>query len=568
MGIGGVIAMDGVTLDDKLYVRTDSLIHKAGKLDSGDIEIAVEQDFSEIFEEEPDLVTGNQYEKIEDIYDGIISSNDNNINALYPTVNLNDKTEAEAKENLLYLLNDIFMANPYGYVSRSSHETFGLFNESILSDKFKPNEGNWLIYGRLNVGGSDYDNDYNNHFRANYYGFDTEKVVINSESRNYGGYGKAEYGLTDKTSAGIMVGGANSKTDISNGSKLDGDSLYLGGYGKTEINNFRLVGGLGYQYGNFDTTRIAKNDYQSFKHEEEMRTDSFGVYGGVTYEYSIDEKWSVEPNARLSYTNVRQSSVNEGDTILGINVDSENKGYLDGEVGVDIVRAIQYENSTGKLRLGVAYEHSFDGADKSYLTGRFQGGSDFDILIPEKTRSMTRVKASYDVEYDSGVVFDIGGGYTFGKDASDYYVGVGVGYKFNNLKDFMPQKNTVIEEPVEVMEIIEDGDVIATRILGGFALNSAVLTDEIKVELDKLVEKLKTSDTEEIKIIGYTDSTGPARFNEVLSLERAKSAKRYLEARLELIEEIQTEGRGPADPIESNATPEGRRQNRRIRVEY
>ncbi len=181
---------------------------------------------------------------------------------------------------------------------------------------------------------------------------------------------------------------------------------------------------------------------------------------------------------------------------------------------------------------------------------------------------MTRVKASYDVEYDSGVVFDIGGGYTFGKDASDYYVGVGIGYKFNNLKDFMPQKNTVIEEPVEVMEIIEDGDVIATRILGGFALNSAVLTDEIKVELDKLVEKLKTSDTKEIKIIGHTDSTGPARFNEVLSLERAKSAKRYLEARLELIEEIQTEGRGSADPIESNDTPEGRRLNRRVRVEY
>ncbi len=576
VGIGGVIAMDGVTLDDKLYVRTDSLIHKAEKLDNGDIEIGVEQDFALIF---PD----RSYEKIDGIYESLVSSGnknvnklylrDRNINTLYTTVNLNDKTEAEARENLFYLLNDIFMANPYGYVSRSSHETFGLFNESILSDKFKPNKGNWLIYGNLNIGGSDYDNYYDNHFVGNYYGFDTEKVVINSESRNYGGYGKAEYGLTDKTSAGIMVGGANSKTDISNGSKLDGDLMYLGGYGKTEINNFRLVGGVGYQYGNFDTTRIAKNDYQSFKHEEDMKTDSFGVYGGVTYEHSIGEKWSVEPNLSLRYTNVKQSSVDEGESILGISVDSENKGYLDGEIGLDVVRTVRYNDRLAKIRAGVSYSHSLEGADASYVTGRFQGSSDFDILLPEESEGKAKVKASYDVEYDSGVVFNVEGGYTSGKNASDYYVGVGVGYKFNNLKDFIPQKNTVIEEPVEieekeVVEILEEGEVTATRILGGFALNSAVLTDEIKVELDKLVEKLKDSDTEEIKIIGYTDSTGPARFNEVLSLERAKSAKRYLEARLELIEEIQTEGRGPADPIESNATPEGRRQNRRIRVEY
>ncbi len=153
LGKNSIIAMDGVALDDKLYVRTDSLINKAIR-DGNDIRIDTESDLASIFVTEldpstpvdpvdpidpvnptiPEWLGENHYKKLDKVYKSIVSSGDGNINAIYPTVNLNNKDEYAAGENLLLLLNDIFMANPYGYIAQASRETMGLFNEMVLDN--------------------------------------------------------------------------------------------------------------------------------------------------------------------------------------------------------------------------------------------------------------------------------------------------------------------------------------------------------------------------------------------------------------------------------------------------
>ena len=67
-----------------------------------------------------------------------------------------------------------------------------------------------------------------------------------------------------------------------------------------------------------------------------------------------------------------------------------------------------------------------------------------------------------------------------------------------------------------------------------------------------------------ITIVGHTDSSGSAAANNSLSRDRAQSARDYLIARGVAVTRLRTEGRGSAEPVADNSTPEGRAQNRRI----
>ncbi len=67
-------------------------------------------------------------------------------------------------------------------------------------------------------------------------------------------------------------------------------------------------------------------------------------------------------------------------------------------------------------------------------------------------------------------------------------------------------------------------------------------------------------------IIGHTDSTGSRAYNQKLSERRAEAVKRALLARNVTPERITTAGAGEDHPRASNATPEGRRKNRRVEI--
>lgn len=68
------------------------------------------------------------------------------------------------------------------------------------------------------------------------------------------------------------------------------------------------------------------------------------------------------------------------------------------------------------------------------------------------------------------------------------------------------------------------------------------------------------------KAIGYTDSTGPASVNQPLSVNRALAVTNYLAQHGVPANHLSAEGRGDANPIGDNATPEGRALNRRVEL--
>jgi outer membrane protein OmpA-like peptidoglycan-associated protein len=70
----------------------------------------------------------------------------------------------------------------------------------------------------------------------------------------------------------------------------------------------------------------------------------------------------------------------------------------------------------------------------------------------------------------------------------------------------------------------------------------------------------------QIQIVGHTDSSGQLSFNEQLSRTRASAVSIYLGAKGIPSSRMQVEGMGPSMPIASNATTEGRAQNRRVEM--
>jgi outer membrane protein OmpA-like peptidoglycan-associated protein len=69
-----------------------------------------------------------------------------------------------------------------------------------------------------------------------------------------------------------------------------------------------------------------------------------------------------------------------------------------------------------------------------------------------------------------------------------------------------------------------------------------------------------------LAVEGYTDTTGTAAFNQTLSEQRANAVRDYLIQQGLDGGSITAQGFGPADPVASNDTPQGRQQNRRVEI--
>jgi OmpA-OmpF porin, OOP family len=101
-----------------------------------------------------------------------------------------------------------------------------------------------------------------------------------------------------------------------------------------------------------------------------------------------------------------------------------------------------------------------------------------------------------------------------------------------------------------------------------FAVNKAILTPEAQKALADLATKASSMKGYAFEITGYTDTTGNAEKNRILSDKRANAVVRYLADthQIPLRRIVTPLGYGQARPNADNTTPEGRAQNRRVEV--
>jgi len=97
-----------------------------------------------------------------------------------------------------------------------------------------------------------------------------------------------------------------------------------------------------------------------------------------------------------------------------------------------------------------------------------------------------------------------------------------------------------------------------------FEFDSATLTAGSKLALDKVSEGLRGQPTMSLIIEGHTDSKGSDAYNLKLSKQRAAAVRDYLIESGIVGTRIEATGLGESQPTASNATEEGRAENRRV----
>jgi outer membrane protein OmpA-like peptidoglycan-associated protein len=99
-----------------------------------------------------------------------------------------------------------------------------------------------------------------------------------------------------------------------------------------------------------------------------------------------------------------------------------------------------------------------------------------------------------------------------------------------------------------------------------FEIDSYALKKESAIELNKVVRLLQVNPKIKIEIGGHTDNTGNVDYNQKLSENRARTVADYLISTSVDSNRIVSKGYGMNMPVSTNATDEGRAQNRRTEL--
>lgn len=99
-----------------------------------------------------------------------------------------------------------------------------------------------------------------------------------------------------------------------------------------------------------------------------------------------------------------------------------------------------------------------------------------------------------------------------------------------------------------------------------FATDSASVRPDLRSDLNAVAASLLKYPNSRIEVIGHTDNTGSAAYNQDLSQRRAVAVASVLRDSGVPGGRIAAYGRGEDQPVASNLTPEGRAQNRRVEI--
>lgn len=118
------------------------------------------------------------------------------------------------------------------------------------------------------------------------------------------------------------------------------------------------------------------------------------------------------------------------------------------------------------------------------------------------------------------------------------------------------------------VDVDRRGDDIVLNMPSGvtFGFDSSELTMNARNALNDVASVLTQYTDTRVNIAGHTDSTGSADYNQRLSERRAQAVGNYLAQSGVSQQRLYMTGYGMSQPVASNATEEGRAQNRRVEI--
>ena len=99
-----------------------------------------------------------------------------------------------------------------------------------------------------------------------------------------------------------------------------------------------------------------------------------------------------------------------------------------------------------------------------------------------------------------------------------------------------------------------------------FDIDSTYVRPDLRSDLGKLAANLQRYPNTTVDVVGHTDNTGAASYNQNLSSRRASAVASVLMNSGVAPSRVRSYGRGEDEPVASNLTVEGRHQNRRVEI--
>jgi outer membrane protein OmpA-like peptidoglycan-associated protein len=118
------------------------------------------------------------------------------------------------------------------------------------------------------------------------------------------------------------------------------------------------------------------------------------------------------------------------------------------------------------------------------------------------------------------------------------------------------------------VDVIRQGDDLILRMPSGitFPVDRYDIQPQFRSTLDGVAQTLASYNQTYIDVLGHTDSDGSDAYNQTLSERRAGAVADYLAMRGVARARMGIRGFGETAPIASNATIEGKAQNRRVEI--
>ena len=134
-----------------------------------------------------------------------------------------------------------------------------------------------------------------------------------------------------------------------------------------------------------------------------------------------------------------------------------------------------------------------------------------------------------------------------------------------NYKYYISNLKIAAASPDNRNKLITEGKWSTSGIL--FDVNSDKIKPTSYGVLKEIAGVLSENGSVKVKIIGHTDSDGEDAANLELSKRRAEAVKSVLVTQFKVdSERLATAGLGATKPIDTNDTPQGRSQNRRVEL--
>ncbi len=120
-------------------------------------------------------------------------------------------------------------------------------------------------------------------------------------------------------------------------------------------------------------------------------------------------------------------------------------------------------------------------------------------------------------------------------------------------------KLAMVKQETRGMVITLSGSVL-------FASDQAILLPDAQTKLTQVAEALMSTKERNVVVEGHTDSRGSATHNMDLSQRRAEAVRAFIVGRGYEADRMQAKGIGKDRPTTSNASAEGRANNRRVEI--